>query len=1107
MATVSEIWVKVNADITGLQRGLLTSGSELKAFSATATKSVATTNAAGAKLGSSFSGVSATLSKLAPAFIAIGGLAVAGIVKGISATTQWASEVRSLQRVTGQTAESASALAGAAAQLGIPVSQLTTGFGLLSKNIVNGSVGLTKYGIATRDASGQILPFDDVLGAISDRFNSLPTAMDKAAFAQNVFGRSGKTLIPILSQGRAGLAALEAKAKDLHLVLSQQALDDAKNLSLAERQLGLAFKGASISIGQAFIPIATQLVHALTIVVDVIASIPQPLKLAILGFSVLTGGIAAAVKVGGFFADTWKKVLGVAGNTAELNQAAQSAGNVTDAFSQISQELANFANIASAVRGSTIAATAPIAAMGVKVNTEADAALAASLANTKFAKATSGLIVPTSELATVSNHAAEGITATGAAASGITFAGAATALGALAVTVGFVVVQIKDAKDALNQFSASVAVKLGQLAQGGIFAKAIREQAARPLPTQAAPGAGPGLGNGLFQQVQQTKAAQQALEEFRQAQLLAAGSSTALATSIKGILKPVTDMQTPTKDVAGLLSQLNVASTKATGGLDHLTAVSGQDFSSIRDDLLKAINDPKTTVAQLPSIFGGALAKVKEQMNAWHDSIVLNFGGAQAAMSQFLGQAAGKGPDKVSFNNLTESLKTTQQQLHTWSQDFATILQESGGKAKTFLQDMSANGLESVGILQVVADQPKKIRDQFLKNYNDVNKSTNTIADQITTAFGKAADRIVLQLKNIVRAIQGLPPIKPKTDTSALDALIAKLRTAAGLAFQISQGNKPGTGPVSPRQIPHSGGLITRAGLRKFHAGGAVGRMHDGALATTRLKPKYRAPLLPTGPGQYDKLKPRYSTPRGHGQMWMNWSSKIGELHPATAIGFWNRRLGGKYVLGQHANPNVVASWDLPSSSGYNAETFPWGDPFHIKFNAGMYKLMHSDNKGWNNPYFWNAETRSLAHEMGHAFGLAHVPTTANLMSGIGGDYPWFINANQVTKIKERLAPRMHGGGLAADEVPAVLQVGEFVMQRSAVDKIGLSNLFAMNRMHSGGAVVPPGASPVGSAGMDEAAMERAFRRALRAEREKLYVDRKRFGRNLDEAVLTDGHW
>lgn len=48
---------------------------------------------------------------------------------------------------------------------------------------------------------------------------------------------------------------------------------------------------------------------------------------------------------------------------------------------------------------------------------------------------------------------------------------------------------------------------------------------------------------------------------------------------------------------------------------------------------------------------------------------------------------------------------------------------------------------------------------------------------------------------------------------------------------------------------------------------------------------------------------------------------------------------------------------------------------------------------------------------------------------------------------------RMHSGGLKSDEVPAVLQRGEFVINRSSAQRIGMSNLSAMNQMHDGGAV------------------------------------------------------
>ena len=50
------------------------------------------------------------------------------------------------------------------------------------------------------------------------------------------------------------------------------------------------------------------------------------------------------------------------------------------------------------------------------------------------------------------------------------------------------------------------------------------------------------------------------------------------------------------------------------------------------------------------------------------------------------------------------------------------------------------------------------------------------------------------------------------------------------------------------------------------------------------------------------------------------------------------------------------------------------------------------------------------------------------------------------------MVPSYHGGG-QAQNVPAVLQEGEFVMKRSAVESIGIENLNRMNRTGQGGSV------------------------------------------------------
>jgi len=202
------------------------------------------------------------------AAVAVGAAAVAGISKAIGVTTQWADEVRSLQRVTGLSAESASKLTGAAELLGIPIANLVTAFGLLDKNIVNASPNLTKYGIATQDAVGNTLPFDTVLGNIIDKYGTLATQGEKAAFAQNVFGRSGKALIPILDGGRANLAALEEEVQKSGLVMSQGGVDAAKNYSIALRALSDSFKGVMVQIGTAFIPVVTKVVQGFSTLVQ-----------------------------------------------------------------------------------------------------------------------------------------------------------------------------------------------------------------------------------------------------------------------------------------------------------------------------------------------------------------------------------------------------------------------------------------------------------------------------------------------------------------------------------------------------------------------------------------------------------------------------------------------------------------------------------------------------------------------------------------------------------------------------------------------------------------------------------------------------------------------
>lgn len=114
------------------------------------------------------------------------------------------------------------------------------------------------------------------------------------------------------------------------------------------------------------------------------------------------------------------------------------------------------------------------------------------------------------------------------------------------------------------------------------------------------------------------------------------------------------------------------------------------------------------------------------------------------------------------------------------------------------------------------------------------------------------------------------------------------------------------------------------------------------------------------------------------------------------------------------------------------------------------------------------------------------------------------------------IAKRLHSGGqrLAGDEVPAILQRGEFVIRRSAVATIGVGALEAINRLHEGGTATGLGilerlsdTSPMRPAPAVPNITVAVAPPAPRPTNVKLEVDRRRFTRSLDYDAIADGYW
>jgi hypothetical protein len=179
-----------------------------------------------------------------------------------------------------------------------------------------GLLGLSYDALAKMSPEDQ---FMEVAFAIAD----VEDAAMRSAIAQQVFGKSGTALLPMLSNGRAGLQAMREEAIRLGYSLGQDAVDQGKNFKDVLQQMEMALGSLSMDVAQVLIPILVdmmtwikeaaisfkqwrdenpglfQALTKLTVVLGVVMSFLGPLLLMLPGIATAFAGIKAAVVVVG----------------------------------------------------------------------------------------------------------------------------------------------------------------------------------------------------------------------------------------------------------------------------------------------------------------------------------------------------------------------------------------------------------------------------------------------------------------------------------------------------------------------------------------------------------------------------------------------------------------------------------------------------------------------------------------------------------------------------------------------------------------------------------------------------------------------------------------
>lgn len=156
--------------------------------------------------------------------------AAAGVALGVAVkgAIDNADQMGEMAQKVGVSVEALSSLGYAAKLSGADTETLATSLRKLSQNmlaVAQGSTGpvataFNALGVSVQQADGSLRASDQVLLDVAEKFARMEDGATKTALAVQLFGKSGAELVPFLSQGRDGIAALTAEADRLGITIS-----------------------------------------------------------------------------------------------------------------------------------------------------------------------------------------------------------------------------------------------------------------------------------------------------------------------------------------------------------------------------------------------------------------------------------------------------------------------------------------------------------------------------------------------------------------------------------------------------------------------------------------------------------------------------------------------------------------------------------------------------------------------------------------------------------------------------------------------------------------------------------------------------------------------
>jgi hypothetical protein len=191
------------------------------------------------------------------------GLSAAGLMGWVKSAINAADETSKLAQRMGVTADQVAGLKLSFELGGSSAEGMMTAVSRLSRGMGEGSKALDAMGINAKNADGTLRGTRDVLGEVADKFAGYEDGAAKSALAQELFGRTGAELLPVLNAGSQGLDDMDAMAKKLGLTISAETGKKAEQFNDTLDLMGRAGQGVATQMAAELLPTLNGMAGAL----------------------------------------------------------------------------------------------------------------------------------------------------------------------------------------------------------------------------------------------------------------------------------------------------------------------------------------------------------------------------------------------------------------------------------------------------------------------------------------------------------------------------------------------------------------------------------------------------------------------------------------------------------------------------------------------------------------------------------------------------------------------------------------------------------------------------------------------------------------------------